>query len=883
LSTKIYGEGKMHKLKNKTTAIVITLLLTFSMATALAIPKVNAANFPGTTIPTWAYLQVVPDQVGLGQNALMVMWIDKPPPTANGILGDRWVNMTIKITDPDGVVTSLGPFKSDDAGGYTAYYTPTKLGVYSAVMVFSGETLTGSLGNDGNPFISGAVGDVYGGSTSNVVHFTASNEPYSTIPENPLPTAYWQNPVEAFNHQWSTISGNWLGLSAVEFANTGDYNFAGNFNPYTTAPLTGHVVWAQPLAPGSPGGQMGGEFGGDAQSNYYSGFQYQPKFAPIIMNGVLYYNLKPNYNSLDQGFTALDLRTGKTLWTKNYNNYFSNGSQDILLCGQIYVYKTMNTYGGQAYLWATRTTAGVTYLDVFDSATGNYDFSIQGGGGGGSFGRQNFEGKDGSLLQLYLNSSIVGGAVRQSLTLWNSSHCVNPTDSQFYNFQQNGNYPYNTGVMWSALLPNQTSTGAPMPSWILDGTGHSTWDPDNNIFILQGGTGMVPTYGWNPGWLMEAAYNMNTGTQLWIKNQTETPFAATMQMPGATNGTYAEYNKEATTFTGYSTTTGQQVWGPTEPFANPLAYYDQTSTVCAYGKLYTWTFGGEVKCFDMTNGHKIWNWSTGDAGANTPYGVNPLWIIGNFEGSIANGVLYVETGHDYGPPLFSGAKIYALNATTGEPIWDILNFASGSSLPIAYGYMLSFNAYDNQIYCYGKGQTMTTVTTEPVINSNTEVQISGTVTDQSPGQTCLGIPTAGTPAIDDHYMSLWMEYLYMQSPKPTNATGVPVTLSYVDPNNNYFVIGTTTSDANGQYTYTFKPNIPGTYQIVATFAGSESYFTSTAQTHMNFLSPAPTTTSPTPQPASMADTYFLPMSIITIVAIIVIGALLVALMLRKRP
>ena len=123
----------------------------------------------------------------------------------------------------------------------------------------------------------------------------------------------------------------------------------------------------------------------------------------------------------------------------------------------------------------------------------------------------------------------------------------------------------------------------------------------------------------------------------------------------------------------------------------------------------------------------------------------------------------------------------------------------------------------------------------------------------------------------------------MQSPKPTNATGVPVTLSYVDPNNNYNVIGTTTSDANGQYTYTFKPNIPGTYQIVATFAGSESYFTSTAQTHMNFLSPAPTTTSPTPQPASMADTYFLPMSIITIVAIIVIGALLVALMLRKRP
>ena len=40
------------------------------------------------------------------------------------------------------------------------------------------------------------------------------------------------------------ISGNWLGIGPVEFANTGNYNFAGNFNPYTKAPLTGHVVWA---------------------------------------------------------------------------------------------------------------------------------------------------------------------------------------------------------------------------------------------------------------------------------------------------------------------------------------------------------------------------------------------------------------------------------------------------------------------------------------------------------------------------------------------------------------------------------------------------------------------------------------------------------------
>jgi hypothetical protein len=285
----------------------------------------------------------------------------------------------------------------------------------------------------------------------------------------------------------------------------------------------------------------------------------------------------------------------------------------------------------------------------------------------------------------------------------------------------------------------------------------------------------------------------------------------------------------------------------------------------------------------MATGNKIWNWSTGDAGANTPYGVNPLWIIGNFEATVANGVMYVETGHDYGPPLFSGAKIYALNATTGIPIWDILNFASGSSLPVAYGYMLSFNAYDNQIYCYGKGQTQTTVETSSVINNNAQVQISGTVTDQSPGQTCLGKPAAGTPAIDDQYMSRWMEYLYEQSPKPTNATGVPVTVSYVDPNNNYYTIGTTTTDINGQYSMTFKPNIPGTYAITATFGGSNSYFTSSAQTQMSFDLPASATASPTAQPASAADLYFVP-AIAGLFVLIIVGlAIIAVLVLRKRP
>ena len=205
-------------------------------------------------------------------------------------------------------------------------------------------------------------------------------------------------------------------------------------------------------------------------------------------------------------------------------------------------------------------------------------------------------------------------------------------------------------------------------------------------------------------------------------------------------------------------------------------------------------------------------------------------------------------------------------------------------MPVVDGYMLSFNNYDNQIYAYGKGLTQTTITSAPYANSNSKILITGTVTDQSPGQTCLGIPAAGTPAISDDSMSAWMAYLYEQSPKPTNATGVQVTLTAIDPNGNYQTIGTTTSDANGQFSYTYTPPVPGAYKITATFGGSNSYYSSTAQTTMGFEEPA-ATTAPTATPVSnFATTNDLMLGIAAIIVVIVIiGIVLAILLLRKRP
>ena len=123
----------------------------------------------------------------------------------------------------------------------------------------------------------------------------------------------------------------------------------------------------------------------------------------------------------------------------------------------------------------------------------------------------------------------------------------------------------------------------------------------------------------------------------------------------------------------------------------------------------------------------------------------------------------------------------------------------------------------------------------------------------------------------------------MQQQMPTNASGVPITISVIDSNGNYRQIGTTTSNTYGTYSLTWTPDISGDYAVIASFAGSQSYYPSSAATAFHASEPAPIA-SPVPTAApSMADQYFLPSVAAIIVVIIIVGAVLALLMLRKRP
>jgi hypothetical protein len=128
-----------------------------------------------------------------------------------------------------------------------------------------------------------------------------------------------------------------------------------------------------------------------------------------------------------------------------------------------------------------------------------------------------------------------------------------------------------------------------------------------------------------------------------------------------------------------------------------------------------------------------------------------------------------------------------------------------------------------------------------------------------------------------------MDYVYSQKGIPSNTTGVKVTLSVVDTNGNFRDIGTPTSNNDGFFTLNWKPDISGQYTVYATFSGSESYWPSHAVTSFS-VDPAAPTQAPTPAPTqSTADLYFIPSIAGLFVAIIVVGALIVLVLLRKRP
>jgi hypothetical protein len=88
---------------------------------------------------------------------------------------------------------------------------------------------------------------------------------------------------------------------------------------------------------------------------------------------------------------------------------------------------------------------------------------------------------------------------------------------------------------------------------------------------------------------------------------------------------------------------------------------------------------------------------------------------------------------------------------------------------------------------------------------------------------------------------------------------------------------------SGTYSYTWQPTMAGNYQITATFAGSNSYGSSYAETHAVVVD-AQTTSAPTTSTISFGSTTTdsLAMYIVAGVIAIVIAIAIVGVLLLKK-
>jgi hypothetical protein len=881
---------QIQKNKSKTVTIALILVLTFS-AIFVALP-IASAHDPPWTIPTWAYISVTNDPIGVGQQEVIVFWPNQMPPTAQGAYGDRWT-WTVEITKPDGSMETLGPLTSDPVGGGWTTWTPDQVGDYSLVAIMDDHVVTGEpFPPSGDAWGTDSIGDTYLGGASDPYYLTVQEDPIEAWEETPLPSEYWERPINSMNRNWYVLAGNWLGGAAQNVGPTTNFN-------YGTGPESAHIMWATPFW---AGGIMDARFGPTGyQTAHYEGLSFEP---PIILNGKIYYNVAslPKY-----GWYCLDLYTGEVDYFHNTTGPvtgvgnmfipgmgwvgFDNSGEIVgekLSFGQIYNYESPNQHGGMPYLWSTGSSGGFmapggTTWMMFDAYTGNYICSIANASATGT----QVYGKEGSILYYNIAGSpnpagpFFPDVAPFYLTVWNTSHAIWYEEewqiNEYWMWRPvlNETFDGNNGYSLNVSIPAVSGSilAVREGEFIIGGTAGAN-DVDaplvmGNLWCLSLEPGQEGTLLWNktftppvdvvPSTVTTAAGLFGAG----IGDPTVDP----------EDGVFLFSSPITRERWGYSLDTMEMLWGPTDPEPS-MNYYGMGSNIYN-GKLFSTGYGGELIAYNIKTGEKLWTYTAPNVGYESPYGNYPLGIT-----FIADGKIYMTSSeHSPSQPLWRGSYLRCVDANTGNELWKINNWGmgmgSGSGAVIADGYIVSLNAYDNRLYCYGKGPSATTVTASPkIIAKGNSVLIEGTVTDQSPGAKSLAVmaksPNAeGVPCVADGYQEDWMEYLYMQQQCPTYYEGVDVKLEVLDPNGNFYEIGTVKSDGSGMFKKMWTPDVEGEYTIIATFEGSRAYYRSFAETALG-VGPAPEPSGPI-EPEEPAEA-----PLITTETAIIIAAVIVA-------
>jgi len=820
-------------------------------------------------------------------------------------------------------------FASDSTGSTYMTYTPDQVGNYTFTVNFlKVQNLYNSTQGVSNDWTGITLL-----ASNYTTTLTVQQEPVSlsglTVPAySPVPTEYWSRPINQENTGWYTIASNWL-------ADAHDYNYGGSQNAYQpdgTAPNSAHILWTYPI---EDSGIFGGTNEGrpDAANSFNTGSQYQPRLTPpiygamgpIIMYGRLYYSPNLYTAGYSELFNCLDLKTGQLLYSVNTTAV--TGARNLPQFGYYYSQDDINEHGIQNPGWLFTSGYAVGYQPQYGYAElhlANAPSSYEIDGSAGENLRYSAVNVGTTASPVYnllqWNSSkvipMIASGATPSTTLYEANVPITPARPT--TTLPSGQSWYWSGSAWQALTSANLTTlnliGSANPSydWNISmptqfnsaATGAMTIAGVQLDNFLWGYNGSWPTGTSAPSytypdnvtvWAINLALGSNgqpAGSLIYMTTitiDTGNPDNQNIMFEHAdpNAGVFVALEVPSQTYFVWDMLTGSLLWksDAQSDTISPYGYFTWPSLISgtqvktAYGMLYTGGYSGTVSAYYLSNGTLAWRYEVIPPGTAGVLKSSPGMMAG-----IADGMVYIGCHeHSAETPLEPGNKVRCLNATTGQEIWQMSGWAYPSTFAVADGVMIYLNNYDESIYAVGQGPTQTTVTAPDVgVTTATPVTIRGTVMDISAGtqQTTVKVDFPnGVPTVSEASMGQWMEYVYAQKAKPTNATGVPVSIDVLDSNGNYRNIGTATSDSSGMFTFAWTPDITGSYTVIATFAGSNGYYGSSAETSFYAGSPAPTASPYPTVNLPPTETYF----IISTVAIIIAIAIATILMLRKRP
>jgi outer membrane protein assembly factor BamB len=576
------------------------------------------------------------------------------------------------------------------------------------------------------------------------------------------------------------------------------------------------------------------------------GDAYEGKWTSrIIIDGILIYLHRTNDTPLL--YNAVDIHTGELLWSKEI---IVNGAARTISFAQNMKWEGYNHHAVYPYFYVS--TGGDLY--AFDPLTGEPEYTVE---------------------------NIPSG--------------TRVMDENGWIYMVNVNYNTGEGYIWSLtdlitdFASNSPAPGSWAPAGSFYGSRHGTWDAAANVngtltaaaqraYIKEftvdvdqcpGGSRVVraTAYGDKIFGLQYSRTAIDTwAISLEDGDEGDILFSETWAAPAEweagqiqiefntvslEDGAAVFWNKDKLEYYAFSTNTGEYMWGPAEP-EYYMNYYGWTelnerSPLIYDGKLYSTGAGGVVYCYDLDNGEVLWTYESEDPYQEYLF-ANNWW---QFFLWITDGKLYSShMEHSAIEPIPRGAPFICLDAQTGDVVWEAPGlFRStrwGGRAIIGDSIMVTMDTYDLNIYAVGKGPSALTAQAPMAgVTVGSSVQITGTAMDVSPGTKELSKTMRfanGVPAIADEDQSEWMLYVYKQFEQPS-VDGVEIVLAAIDPNGNYQDLDRTTSDMYGNWALAFKPELEGTYQIIAMFEGSEAYYGSTTTTYVT-VDPAPTPATP---------------------------------------